>query len=412
MKDLYQKALQYIPGGVNSPARAFRAVKQKPIFIEKGEESYLFDREGKKYIDYCLSFGAIILGHSEKRVCKAIKDAIDKGCGFGLSTENEVVLSQIICKAIPSIEKIRLVNSGAEAVMSTIRLSRGWTKRDKIIKFEGGYHGCVDSLLVSCGSSLTTLGIPTSSGIPEDFLKTTIVLPYNDIHSFRAIIEKYYSEIAAVIIEPVAGNMGVIPASLEFLKVLREETEKYKILLIFDEIITGFRLCFGGFQNIIGIKPDFTCLGKIIGGGLPIGAYGGRKEIMDCLAPDGTCFSAGTFSGNPIVTSAGISVLSILKKEDPYQELTEKTKYLLESCNKSVKINQVGSMFTLFFTEKDVFSLASAKSSDCERFANFFKCLLKEGIYFPPSQFEACFLSTSHSNKDIEKTKKAIKQIL
>ncbi|MEW6006683.1 MAG: glutamate-1-semialdehyde 2,1-aminomutase [bacterium] len=408
IKDLYQKALQYIPGGINSPARAFRPVKEKPIFVEKGSGAYIFDKEGKKYIDHCLSFGAIILGHSHPGVSSAIKEAIDKGTNFGLSTEKEVILSEIICKAIPSIEKIRLVNSGTEAVMSAVRLSRGWTKRKRIIKFEGGYHGCVDSLLVSCGSSLTTLGVPTSSGIPEEFFQTTIVLPYNDIPSFKAIIEKYHPEIAAVIVEPIAGNMGIIPANLDFLRVLREETEKYKILLIFDEIITGFRLCFGGFQNIIGIKPDITLLGKIIGGGLPIGAYGGKKEIMDCLAPDGDVFSAGTFSGNPIVASCGISVLNILKEENPYNLLEKKTKYLLEGLSGCIKVNQVGSMFTIFFTDGSVFDYKSAKTSDCERFANFFKGLLNKGIYFPPSQFETGFLSTCHTDKDIEKTKKAI----
>ncbi len=405
---LFKKACQYIPGGVNSPARAFRAVKEPPIFIEKGFGSYLFDTLGKRYIDYCLSFGAIILGHSYPKVKEAIKEALDNGCGFGLSTEKEVILSQIICTAIPSIEKIRFVNSGTEAVMSAIRLSRGYTKKDKIIKFEGNYHGCVDSLLVSCGSSLTTIGIPTSSGIPKEFFKTSIIIPYNDISSFNVAISKYHSEIAGVIVEPIAGNMGVVQASLEFLKALRDQTKKYNILLIFDEIITGFRLCFGGFQNMIGIEPDITCLGKIIGGGLPIGAYGGRKEIMDYLAPNGDVFSAGTFSGNPVVASAGISVLNILKEENPYLELEKKTKYLLEGLTGFVKINQIGSMFTLFFTEDDVFDYKSAKTSNCEKFANFFKYILNSEIYLPPSQFEACFLSRSHKDEDIEKTKKAM----
>jgi len=406
---LIQKASLYIPGGVNSAARAFRAVKREPLFIKKGLGPYIFDTDGKKYIDYCCSFGAIILGHSDKRVAKAIKSGLDKGCGFGLSTENEVILSEVICSAISSIEKIRLVNSGTEAVMSSIRLSRGYTKKDKIIKFEGNYHGCIDSLLVSCGSSLTTLGRPTSSGIPKEFFKTTIVLPYNDIRCFKEAIEKYHEEIAAVIVEPIGGNMGVVPASLDFLKALREETKKHRIVLIFDEIITGFRLCFGGFQDIIGIKPDITCLGKIIGGGLPIGAYGGKKEIMNLLAPDGDVFSAGTFSGNPIVTRAGIEVLKILKGEDPYKELEEKTRYLLDGLKGNVRINQIGSMFTIFFTESPVFDYSSAKSSDTERFANFFKEMLKNGIYFPPSQFEACFLSISHRERDIEKTKKALR---
>lgn len=409
---LIQKAYQYIPGGVNSPARAFRAVAEKPIFIKKGYLSYLFDTNEKRYIDYCLSFGAIILGHSHPKVCEAVKKALDNGCSFGLSTEKEVILSEIICSAIPGIEKIRLVNSGTEAAMSSIRLARGYTKKNKIIKFEGNYHGCVDSLLVSCGSSLTTLGSPTSSGIPKEFLQTTIVLPYNDIPSFKAIMEKEHNEIAGVIVEPIGGNMGVVPASIDFLQVLRDETKKYNTLLIFDEIITGFRLCFGGFQNIVGIEPDITLLGKIIGGGLPIGAYGGKKEIMDCLAPDGDVFSAGTFSGNPVVTSAGISVLSILKEEDPYKELEKKTKGLLLGLDKFLTINQIGSMFTIFFTQNPVRDYKSAKASDCKRFAHFFKEMLKNGIYLPPSQFEACFLSSSHTEEDIEKARKVIKGFL
>lgn len=407
-----QKAWQYIPGGVNSPARAFKAVKQKPIFIEKGFGPYLFDIGGKRYIDYCLSFGAIILGHSYPEVCKAVKDAVERGCNFGLSTENEVCLSEIICNAIPSIEKIRLVNSGTEAAMSSIRLARAWTKRDKIIKFEGNYHGCVDSLLALCGSSLTTLGKPTSSGIPKDFLKTTIVLPYNDIVSFKEVMERYHNEIAAVIVEPIAGNMGVVQAKPNFLNALRDQTKRYNTLLIFDEIITGFRLCFGGFQNIIGIEPDITLLGKIIGGGLPIGAYGGKKEIMDNLAPLGDVFSAGTFSGNPIVTSCGISVLKILKEENPYKELERKTEWLLDGFNSFIKVNHIGSMFTIFFTEKDVFDYKTAKSCDTERFANFFKEMLQNGIYFPPSQFEACFLGVAHKGEDIERTRKVIKGFL
>lgn len=409
MTSIIQKASSYIPGGVNSPARAFRAVETEPIFIERGSGAYLFDIGGKRYIDYCCSFGAIILGHSSPKVCKALKDALDKGCGFGISTEPEVILSEIICNAIPSIEKIRLVNSGTEAAMSAIRLARGYTKKDKIIKFEGNYHGCVDSLLISCGSSLTTLGTPTSSGIPKEFFQTTIVLPYNDIPSFKATMEKYHQEIAAVIVEPIAGNMGVVPAKPDFLKALRDETKRHNTLLIFDEIITGFRLCFGGFQNIIEIEPDITLLGKIIGGGLPIGAYGGRKEIMDCLAPLGDVFSAGTFSGNPIVASCGIAVLSILKEENPYKELEEKTKWLLDGFNSSVKIAQMGSMFTIFFTETEVFDYKTAKSSDTKRFAKFFKEMLKNGIYFSPSQFEASFLSLAHTEEDVEKTRRAIK---
>lgn len=412
MTSIIQKAPRYIPGGVNSPARAFRAVEVDPIFIESGSGPYIFDVGGKRYIDYCSSFGAIILGHSHPKVCEAVKDALDKGCGFGLSTEPEVVLSEIICNAIPSIEKIRLVNSGTEAVMSAIRLARGFSKKEKIIKFEGNYHGCVDSLLISCGSSLTTLGSPTSSGIPKEFFQTTIVLPYNDIPSFKAAMEKYGEEIAAVIVEPVSGNMGVVPAKPDFLKTLRDETKRHNTLLIFDEIITGFRLCFGGFQNIIGIEPDITLLGKIIGGGLPIGAYGGRGEIMDCLSPLGDVFSAGTFCGNPIVATCGIAVLSILKEENPYKELERRTKWLLDGLNRFVKIANIGSMFTMFFTETEVFDYKTAKSSDTKRFAKFFKEMLKNGIYFPPSQFEASFLSLAHTEEDIEKTHKAIKGFL
>jgi glutamate-1-semialdehyde 2,1-aminomutase len=400
---LRERALKVLPGGVNSPARAFSAVKTAPLFAERREGAYIFDSLGRRYIDYCLSFGVHILGHTNPKVSDAVRAQLERGISFGLTTAPEIELAELICSVFSSIEQIRFVNSGTESAISAIRLARGYTGKSKVVKFSGGYHGCVDSLLVATGSSATTLSIPNSAGVPQSFAESTILLSYNNMEEL-SLIKEHDEEIACVIIEPVAGNMGVVPAKREFMKALRKITAEHNILLIFDEIITGFRLCFGGAQHIYEIEPDLTLLGKIIGGGFPIGAFGGPKKIMKHLAPEGDVFSAGTFSGNPIAMSAGIATLKVLREESPYCELDKRTKMLVDELKKFGRVSQIGSMFTLFFTEKDVVDYNSAKCSDTDMYAKFFRYMLKNGIFLPPSQFEACFISTAHSVEDIEKT--------
>ncbi|MEN2994023.1 MAG: glutamate-1-semialdehyde 2,1-aminomutase [Thermodesulfovibrio sp.] len=415
---LYKKALNLMPGGVNSPVRAFKAVGGNPLFIAKAKGSKIYDVDGNEYIDYVLSWGPLILGHAYPSVVKALKKAIEKGTSYGAPTEVEIKLAELIKKAFPSMEKIRMVNSGTEATMSAIRVARGFTKRDKVIKFEGCYHGHVDGLLVSAGSGATTFSIPDSLGVPQSYTSETIVLPFNNTEAFKNTIKEHWKEIACVIVEPVVGNMGCILPKEEFLQSLREETEKYGIILIFDEVMTGFRVSFGGAQQYYGIKPDLTCLGKVIGGGLPVGAYGGKKEIMSLVAPEGGVYQAGTLSGNPIAMTAGIETLKVLSKASTYKKLEKKMQYLEEGLRDSakkagvkVKFYRAGTMFCTYFTENEVVDAKTAKTSDTEKFKKFFLGMLKNGIYLAPSQFEAGFISLAHSEKDIEKTIKVAYKI-
>lgn len=395
---LFCEAKKYIPAGVNSPVRSFYAVGGVPLFIKKGKGSKIYDVSGKQYIDYCMSWGALILGHSHPEVVNAVKKVVENGTSFGAPTQLEIQLVKEICKAFTSIEMLRLVNSGTEACMSAIRLARGYTGRNKIIKFAGCYHGHADYLLVKAGSGMKTFALASSSGVPKDFIKHTFVLPYNDLDAVEKITKKYHKDIACIIVEPIAANMGVVLPKEGFLRGLREICDYYKIVLIFDEVITGFRVAYGGAQELFKIKADLTCLGKIIGGGFPIGAFGGKKEIMSCLTPIGNVYQAGTLSGNPVSVTAGLVTLKILSNKKIYDLLEKKTKLLCDGIKENLKkskidviINQVGSMFTVFF-------------SNDKQYAKIFHKILKRGIYFPPSQYEACFVSLAHTDEDIEKT--------
>ncbi len=395
---LFCEAKKYIPAGVNSPVRSFYAVGGVPLFIKKGKGSKIYDVSGKQYIDYCMSWGALILGHSHPEVVNAVKKVVENGTSFGAPTQLEIQLVKEICKAFTSIEILRLVNSGTEACMSAIRLARGYTGRNKIIKFAGCYHGHADYLLVKAGSGMKTFALASSSGVPKDFIKHTFVLPYNDLDAVEKITKKYHKDIACIIVEPIAANMGVVLPKEGFLRGLREICDYYKIVLIFDEVITGFRVAYGGAQELFKIKADLTCLGKIIGGGFPIGAFGGKKEIMSCLTPIGNVYQAGTLSGNPVSVTAGLVTLKILSNKKIYDLLEKKTKLLCDGIKENLKkskidviINQVGSMFTVFF-------------SNDKQYAKIFHKILKRGIYFPPSQYEACFVSLAHTDEDIEKT--------
>jgi len=418
---LFNEAKRYIPGGVNSPVRAFKAVDGTPLFIKKGKGSRIVDEDDKEYIDYCMSWGPLILGHAHSRVIDAVKKALEDGTSFGAPTRKETELSRLIVDAMPSIDKVRLVNSGTEAVMSALRLARGFTGKDKVIKFEGCYHGHVDSLLVKAGSGLVTLG--DSAGVGNDVIKNTLIAEYNNIDSVKELIKSYKDKIAAVIIEPIAGNMGVVLPGNGFLEELMEITKDNNILLIFDEVITGFRVGYGGAQGLYKVKPDLTVLGKVIGGGLPVGAYGGRKEIMEQLAPVGNVYQAGTLAGNPIATTAGIETLKILEDKSIYKELKEKTNNLTNSIEKitnenkkmknDLKINKIASMFTLFFNKDEkINNYKAAKQSNVGMFAKFHKEMLRNGIYLPPSQFESCFLSAAHSEQDIEVTVEKVDNVL
>jgi len=412
---LFETAESLLPGGVNSPVRAFRAVGGTPRFIDRASGSRIYDVDGREYVDYVGSWGPMILGHSHPHVVEAIRKAAEKGTSYGAPTIQEIDLARMIIEAFPAIEKIRMVSSGTEAVMSAIRLARGYTGREKIIKFEGCYHGHADSLLVKAGSGVATLGIPGSPGVPACLAELTITLPFNSIEAFRTAVDRYGSELACVIVEPVAGNMGVVQPRPEFLETLRELTRQAGIVLIFDEVITGFRLTYGGFQNICGIEPDLTCLGKIIGGGLPVGAFGGKGTIMDYLAPIGPVYQAGTLSGNPLAMAAGLATLETLRsRRDDYDTLNKHTEELCTAIAKlfraadiSVRINRAGSLFTLFFSDSDVFDYETARQSNTERYAHFFKGMLDRGIYFAPSAFEAAFVSFAHSDEDFEKTLQA-----
>lgn len=411
---LFELAKRYIPGGVNSPVRAFGAVKGNPIFIKRGIGGKVIDVDEKEYLDYVSSWGPLILGHAHPEVIAAVTKAAGLGTTFGAPTEAEVELARLIIEIFPSIDLIRMVNSGTEAVMSAIRLARAYTQRNRIIKFEGCYHGHSDSLLVKAGSGAATLGLPDSPGVPLSLAQYTYNLPYNNLKVAKEVIEKEHGDIAAVIVEPVAGNMGVVPPMAGFLEELRELTERYGIVLIFDEIITGFRVNYGGVQTLFDIKPDLTCLGKIIGGGFPVGAYGGRREIMKMVAPSGPVYQAGTLSGNPVAMAAGLATLKILSNKEIYNRLEKTTTLLTQGLSESIKklsvpavINQIGSMFSLFFTAGEVRDYASAKTADTERYACYFRQMLKEGIYLPPSQFEAVFVSAAHTEADIKRTIKA-----
>ena len=411
-KKLFDEAKKRIPGGVNSPVRAFKAVSGTPLFINKASGPYLYDSEDKKYLDYVGSWGPMILGHAHPEIVKAVNDAAKCGLSFGAPTEIETQMANKICDLMPSIEKIRMVNSGTEAAMSAIRLARGYTGRDIIIKFEGCYHGHTDSLLVKAGSGVLTFGVPTSPGVPKDLAKYTVTLTYNDIPQLQDTFEKIGNKVAAVIIEPIAGNMSLVPGNQEFLNTLRELCNKHQSVLIFDEVMTGFRVALGGAQSIFNITPDITILGKIIGGGMPVGAFGGKENIMNHIAPDGPIYQAGTLSGNPVAMSAGLTTLNLISSEGFFNSLEHKTKILVDGITESAKkigvplaMNYVGGMFGLFFTnEKTIDSFKKVINCNREHYNIFFHGMLEEGIYLAPSSYEAGFVSSSHSDDDIKLT--------
>jgi glutamate-1-semialdehyde 2,1-aminomutase len=405
---LLERAQKLIPGGVNSPVRAFRSVGGVPPFIVRGEGSHIWDADGNEYIDYVGSWGPLLLGHRHPEIIGALETALDSGTSFGAPTEREIELAEEIRDAVPSIEMVRLVNSGTEATMSAIRLARGFTGRDITIKFEGCYHGHVDSLLVKAGSGVATLGIPDAAGVPDAFADTTIALPFNSVDAVEAAFNSRGDKIACVIVEPVVGNAGCIPPAPGFHQALRDLTARHGALLIFDEVMTGFRLARGGAQELYGIRPDLTTLGKVIGGGLPIGAYGGRADIMSKVAPLGPVYQAGTLSGNPLAVAAGLAMLRRIKADPSiYQRLDRLTSLLVDNPHSGVTVNRVGSMFTTFFTRGPVTDYESAKRSDTARFAKYFHWMLDHGVYLAPSQYEASFVSAVHSEEDIKKTARA-----
>jgi glutamate-1-semialdehyde 2,1-aminomutase len=419
---LFQRAQEIIPGGVNSPVRAFRAVGGTPPFIEQGQGSRIFDADNLQYIDCVGSWGPMILGHGHRYVVEAVKRAATRGFSFGAPTVGEVELAEMVITAMPSIEMVRLVNSGTEATMSALRLARGATGRKKILKFDGGYHGHVDSLLVKAGSGGATFNVPDSAGVPEDVTKLTISVPYNHLDAVTHAMDEHGDDIAAIIVEPVAGNMGCVPPAEGFLQGLRQICDERGALLIFDEVMTGFRVAFGGAQALYGVKPDITTLGKIIGGGLPIGAYGGARKLMEHVSPLGPVYQAGTLSGNPIAVAAGKSTLGVLKNSSIYRDLEERSAEFEHGVRRSaekhsvpITFNRVGSMWTIFFTEGPVTDLESANRSNRDKFARFFHVMLAEGVYLPPSQMEAAFFSAAHAKKDIlqliERADRALKKV-
>ena len=408
---LFEEAKKYIPGGVNSPVRAFKAVGGTPPFITSALGSKIYDVDGKEYIDYVSSWGPMIVGHRHPRVIEALQKALTKGLSYGAPTEAEIELARMIVEAVPSIEMVRMVNSGTEATMSAIRLARGYTGRDKIIKFSGCYHGHGDFLLVKAGSGATTLGIPDSKGVPDDFVRTTITLPFNNLDAVKKAVKAEAPKIAAIILEPVPGNMGVVLPQEGFLRGLQELCHETGIVLIFDEVMSGFRVAWGGAQSLYGVIPDMTCLGKVIGGGLPVGAFGGKKEIMENLAPLGPVYQAGTLSGNPLAVTAGLETLKILAQPGTYETLGKSSAYLVEEAKKLAQktgvkthISRVGSMFTLFFASQEVIDYDTALKSDTVAFSRYFHLMLKGGIYLAPSQFEANFISLAHSQENLDKT--------
>ena len=416
---LFNQAKSLMPGGVNSPVRAFKNINGNPIFFEKAQGAYLYDADGNKYIDYIGSWGPMIMGHSHPEIVNAIKNQAELGTSYGAPTSLESNVAELIIKNVPSIEKIRMVNSGTEATMSSIRLARGFTNRDKIIKFDGCYHGHVDSLLIKAGSGVLTFGLPDSPGIPEDLAKHTITCPYNDSAAFIEVFNSVKDDLAAVIVEPIAGNMGFVPGTEEFLQTLRSYTESNNSLLIFDEVMSGFRVSLGGAQEIFGITPDITALGKVIGGGLPVGAFGGKKEIMDYLAPEGPVYQAGTLSGNPLAMTAGSTLLNLLIENNPYKKLEERTKLMLEgmyeimsSAGIPFSTNQIGGMFGFFFSEELPLNIDDVSKTNDQTFSMFINACIKNGIYFAPSKFEAGFISSMHNNKVIDETLDIVGKII
>ncbi len=410
-RKLFDEAKKYMPGGVNSPVRAFRSVGGDPLFISKAAGSRIHDADDNAYIDYVCSWGPLIFGHARYEVLKAVAETAKNGTSFGASTPGEIMLAKIITGIYPSIDKVRMVNSGTEATMSAVRLARGFTRRDKIIKFDGCYHGHSDSFLIKAGSGALTLGIPGNPGVTNGTAADTLIAKYNHLDTVRELFEANNEQIACVIVEPVAGNAGVIPPVEGFLKGLRDLCTENGALLIFDEVITGFRIALGGAQEYYGVTPDLTCLGKIIGGGLPVGAYGGKAEIMDTIAPDGPVYQAGTLAGNPLAMAAGYATVSLLKNENPYPQLEKKAQLLedgLKDVNSKfdipIQMNRVGSMSCRFFADEPVTDLDTAMKSDTELFGKYFNAMLDNGIYMAPSQFEAGFISVAHSNDDIERT--------
>ncbi|MBN9653851.1 glutamate-1-semialdehyde 2,1-aminomutase [Halobacillus sp. GSS1] len=416
-KQAYTKAVELMPGGVNSPVRAFKSVQMDPIFMEKGAGSKLYDLDGNEYIDYVLSFGPLILGHADERVTEALTKATANGTSFGAPTEMENELASLVRERVPSIEMLRMVNSGTEATMSALRVARGYTDRDKILKFEGNYHGHGDSLLIKAGSGVATLGLPDSPGVPESIAQNTITVPYNDLESVRYVFEEFGDDLAAVIIEPVSGNMGVVPPNEGFLQELRTLTEENGTVLIFDEVMTGFRVGYHSAQGHFGVTPDMTCLGKVIGGGLPVGAYGGKREIMERVAPVGDIYQAGTLSGNPLAMTAGYETISAMT-EEAYASINKKVDRLIEGYEQAAEkhnipltVNRAGSMVGFFFTNEPVTNFETANQSDLEMFTRYFQGMIEEGVYLPPSQFEGLFLSVKHTDDDIEKTIQAAEKV-
>jgi glutamate-1-semialdehyde 2,1-aminomutase len=408
---LFQEAQKVIPGGVNSPVRAFKAVGGNPLFIAKAKGPRITDVDGNEFIDYVSSWGPMIFGHAHPRIVEAVSRQAQLGTSFGAPTELETELAQKVVAAVPSVESVRLVSSGTEATLSALRLARGFTGRDKIVKFEGCYHGHGDSLLVKAGSGVLSLGLPDCPGIVADLAKNTLNVPYNDAQAVEELFSKMGKEIACLIVEPVGGNMGVVPPQPGFLELLRKVTAKSGTLLIFDEVITGFRVSYGGAQKLYGVTPDLTCLGKIIGGGLPVGAYGGKKEIMDHIAPVGAVYQAGTLSGNPLAVTAGIEMLNLLSQPGVYEDLEAKSERLSSGFKENVKklgitatFTRVGSIFSMFFTDQEIINFDSVKTSDTDLFKRYFNAMLEEGIYIAPSQFEAGFMSAVHTDDDIDQT--------
>lgn len=416
-EDAYKEAIDLMPGGVNSPVRAFKSVGMSPLFTDRGKGSRIVDIDDNEYIDYVLSWGPLLLGHADDRVISRIKEVAEKGTSFGAPSLLENTLAKLAMERVPSVEMIRMVNSGTEATMSALRLARGYTGRDLILKFEGNYHGHGDSLLIKAGSGVATLGLPDSPGVPKGVASTTITVPYNDTESVRYAFEQYGDDIAAVIVEPVSGNMGVVPPVDGFLKDLREITEENDSLLIFDEVMTGFRVGYTCAQGHFDVMPDITCLGKVIGGGLPVGAYGGKREIMENIAPTGDIYQAGTLSGNPLAMAAGIETLRAVSETD-YDKMNEKVDRLVagyeEAAEKNgidLQINRAGSMVGFFFTDQPVTNFETAQTSNLDMFANYYRGMIEEGIFLPPSQFEGLFMSTAHTDADIDRTIEAVHNV-
>lgn len=409
-EELFKRAQNIMPGGVNSPVRAFNAVKKTPFFVEKAQGPYIYDVDSNKYIDYVCSWGPGILGHSYPRVIDAVKKVCDNGLTFGAPTEKELVLAELIQKCVPSMQMIRLVSSGTEAVMSAVRAARGFTGRDKIIKFIGCYHGHSDGLLMKAGSGVLTEAIPDSAGIPKDYAKYALLADYNDENSVKKIMEQFGNDVACIVVEPVAANMGVVPPKQGFLKFLREITKQYGALLIFDEVITGFRLALGGAQEYYGIEPDLSTFGKIVGGGMPLAVYGGRKDVMSCVAPVGNVYQAGTLSGNPVAVTAGIETLKILiENKEIYSEIDKKASILENAYNAiGLQTKRVGSLLSVFFTDTPIINYKDVATCDVNKFADYFNYMLSNGIYVAPSQFEAMFVSSAHTDEIIEKTANVI----